>query len=75
MKKFKLCWTNALAIGLLFFFTIGDNNINAYDVNKYDEISAIQDSGDTDFGTAVERANASFDENLMFNNNIESTAG
>lgn len=57
------------------FFTTGDNIINAYDVNKYDEISDLQDSGTIDFGTATDRTGASFGQGLKFNNAVESTAG
>ena len=57
------------------FYTIGDTNIVAYDVTKYEEISKIQDSGNIDFGRAVELAGACFSEDLTFNNPVESTAG
>ncbi len=52
------------------FFTIGDNSINAYDVSKCDEFDT-----ELDFGPSVVKANADFDDSLVFKFSVESTAG
>ena len=52
------------------FFTIGDNSINAYDVSKYDDLDM-----DLDFGPSVAKANADFEDTLVFKFPVESTAG
>ncbi|EGR4074161.1 hypothetical protein DDO73_13970 [Vibrio cholerae] len=58
------------------FYTIGDHDLHAYDVDKYDEISAYQDrKWNADFCTAVDACDASFDEKLLFKNPVESTSG
>ncbi|MFS1427343.1 hypothetical protein LMH73_009300 [Vibrio splendidus] len=57
------------------FFTIGDNNIQAFNAERHDEISDFQDSGDHDFITSVSKCEAGFNASLVFTNPVESTAG
>tara|TARA_R110000772_G_scaffold145490_1_gene255424 strand:+ start:994 stop:1239 length:246 start_codon:yes stop_codon:yes gene_type:complete len=52
------------------FFTIGDNDLQAYDVTRYDE---IVDSGD--FGPSATSIGADFGDSLWFKYPVESTAG
>jgi exonuclease III len=57
------------------FFTIGDNNIIAYNHDMHDEITNYQDTGSHDFCTAVRELDLGFDDCLFFKNPVESTAG
>ncbi|PML45603.1 hypothetical protein BCT75_04260 [Vibrio lentus] len=58
------------------FFTVGDRQIHAYDASKLDEILNYQNSKhNADFCKAVDACDASFDDDLTFNQPVESTAG
>lgn len=58
------------------FYTIGDNNIVAYDFTKRNAIYDEMDAGRaSDFGPAAENVDARFHEELWFPNPVESTAG
>lgn len=53
------------------FYTIGDNNVMLWDTDKKEEAMAQED----DFCVIVENCDAGFDEELIFPNPVESTAG
>jgi len=58
------------------FYTVGDNDINTYDVRKIDEIYSQMDKVDsTEFGGAVYDIGASYNESLCFKHNLETTSG
>lgn len=57
------------------FYTIGDNDLVAFNKDQMDEISDYQDTGRYDFGASVLEVGASFGESLVFKNAVESTAG
>ena len=58
------------------FYTIGDNDIYAFDVTKMDEINEVIDKERcADFGITAKRLCAAFNESLFFPNPVESTAG
>ncbi|HFG2243858.1 TPA: hypothetical protein ACGF9S_001274 [Vibrio cholerae] len=58
------------------FYTIGDRDLQAYDVKKYNQISDYQNATRSgDFCRAVEACGAGFNECLMFKNPVESTSG
>jgi len=58
------------------FYTIGDNYIHAFDVDKLGRVFDCMDSGKaTDFGPATIGVGADFGESLWFPNSVESTAG
>ncbi|EPP2798415.1 TPA: hypothetical protein P7L52_003249 [Vibrio cholerae] len=62
--------------GRIAFYTIGDCDLQAYDVQKYNQISDYQNSTRSgDFCRAVEACDASFNECLIFKNPVESTSG
>lgn len=58
------------------FFTIGDNDIYAFDFTKIDEIMDDLNSGKGgDFCVSCNKTNALFDAQLEFPNPVESTQG
>lgn len=58
------------------FYTIGDRNINLYDLRRVDEVqNALDSSSSSDWCTAVEKIGAGFDETIDFPSAVESTAG
>jgi hypothetical protein len=57
------------------FYTIGDNNLVAFNKDQMDEISDYQDTGCYDFGPSALAVDAAFGESLVFSNAVESTAG
>ena len=58
------------------FYTIGDSDLVAFDATKMDKITNHLDSRRCgDFGPSVSAVGAGFDESLVFNNPVESTAG
>lgn len=61
--------------GRIAFYTIGDRNMCAYDVTMYDQVTEKLDSGALDFGPAVAEVGASFEEDIIFINPVESAAG
>ncbi|HFQ4886654.1 hypothetical protein [Vibrio parahaemolyticus] len=65
------CPSNRIA-----FYTIGDRDIQAYNAEKYDEISDYQSrKWNTDFCSAVDACDAKFEGKLVFKNPVESTSG
>lgn len=60
----------------LGFYTIGEDSICMWDVEKYDAVfSALRDRLVADLGSAVECCSAGFDETITFPNPVESVAG
>lgn len=60
----------------LGFYTVGDDTVFLWDVEKADEVfSALDARLATDFGPAVECCSAGFDQTITFPNSVESTAG
>ena len=57
------------------FYTIGDATVFLFDVTHYNNISEIMDRGHGDWGQCVNALGAGFDEELIFPNQVESTAG
>jgi len=58
------------------FYTIGDRSVSLFDVSKLEEIGYEMDRGNApDFGPAVDRVGAGFDEDIVFPNPVESTSG
>ena len=58
------------------FYTIGDPNINLYDLRRIDEVMEALDSRQSsDWCIAVQDIGAGFDEHIDFPSAVESTAG
>lgn len=57
------------------FYTIGDNNISAYDVSKVGKIFDEIDRENMDFGPSAISIDADYGDSLWFKYPVESTAG
>lgn len=57
------------------FATIGDCNVFLFDRRQYNDVCDDQELNKGEFISAARRIGAAFDEELMFPNPVESTAG